>query len=101
MELERYWSFSASAKTIFFLVYDTHFQGERHFFDAVKSMCEWAEERKDGIRQLQDAGADIYIIVYLDGSHNIGSRLDTQTMSIAASLGISIDVELFPEFNFE
>lgn len=73
-------------------------RGHRAFFDGIKDMLDLLERHTDFVRQMIDEGGKVSITVQLSGRQNIGDVLQPADMGRMATLGVSLGVEVFPDF---
>jgi len=75
---------------------ETWTQGRRFFFEELTSLIDWLEGKSSFLNAISlDEGA-VVVIVQLPGQLNIGDELSPKIMFKAATLGISIGIEVFP-----
>jgi hypothetical protein len=72
-------------------------EGKRLFFEEIRDVLEWLEERQEFVSRLISSGGEFHVIAQLPGSLNIGSDLLPEAMALAAKLGVRIGVEVFPD----
>lgn len=70
--------------------------GQRFFFDEVRDVLEWIQSRDGFAESLRATGGSLDVIVDLPGSVNLGCTLEPEAMRLAAMLGASVGVEVFP-----
>ncbi|RZI61990.1 MAG: hypothetical protein EOP37_05500 [Rubrivivax sp.] len=71
-------------------------EGKRLFFDEIYDVLLWLQEKQDFVSHMRASGGDLQIIVQLPGAINIGDTLSLDALPLAAKLGVSIGVEVFP-----
>lgn len=72
---------------------------QRRFFDAVASLCEQLQSRRDFLLHIVETGGSIEIIVHLPGSMNIGDTINWSHLKALADLRIDLGIEVFPDFS--
>jgi hypothetical protein len=73
--------------------------GKRDFFGEVAVAISWLEDRRGDVEQIVGTGGAVSVICNLPGDRNIGSELTPEVMRRAASLGVSVGVEVFPQIS--
>ena len=76
--------------------YSSWTEGKRFFFDEVHEVLVWLHEEQEFVSRLIASGGELQVIAQLPGTINIGDALKPETMSLAARLGVTIGVEVFP-----
>lgn len=71
-------------------------RGERGFFAEVTDVVSWLEGRRAFVREVLNSKGSIEVIVQLPGDRNIGDSWSAGAMARAATLGVSLGVEVFP-----
>jgi len=90
------WSVGESGRTETMWSRESYTLGQRYFFDEVHDVLEWIQSRVGFADELQTSGGSLTVIVNLPGAINLGCTLGPKTMRLAASLGVSVGVEVFP-----
>jgi len=70
--------------------------GKRSFFSEVTDVIAWLEGKRVFVGETLATGGTVEVIVQLPGDRNIGDSWTAKDMARAASLGVSLGVEVFP-----
>jgi hypothetical protein len=76
-------------------------EGDRNFVQDFKQICAWLSTKKLFLEELQASGGRISIDIGLRGSTNIGWEFEAADLRLAADLGISLGIEVFPDMNVD
>lgn len=71
-------------------------EGKRLFFDEIYEVLLWLEGEQEFVSRLLASEGKLQVIAQLPGTINIGASLSLDAVALAAKLGVSIGVEVFP-----
>ena len=73
-------------------------EGSRHFFKEIDDVYNKLASKKNFFDEIIATGGDVMLTIELPGKSNTGDVLSVEQMLKVSSLGISVGIEVFPEF---
>jgi hypothetical protein len=74
-------------------------QGSRWFFKEVNDAISWLEARGEQVREIIKSGGRLELIVELPGDVGIRDTWEPSQMQRAVAIGVSLGVEVFPNWD--
>jgi len=90
------WSVGERGKAQTMWSRESYTTGKRFFFEEVRDVLDWIHAKEGFAEKLRATGGSLCVIVNLPGAVNLGCTLEPEVMQLAAQLGVSVGVEVFP-----